>query len=359
MTLTRYVFAETLKTFLLSLAGLSSVIFIAFTLSQLHQLQGVSLALLLQLFPSLLPEVFLITVPASLLLAVTFTTGRLAADNELNAMRASGVHLGRVLLPGLVLGAALSAASAWLVHVGVPDALYARRNLMGRALEGLASQSAAALREFRVGDLFVRFKDYHDGALIETDIFLVDSAGNRETIRAREARISLDLDEARLFFDLRDASITFQSSGKGKDVQSDIQFDSLRRDVSLGDKFKKRKRLQDMRDSEILAALREEIQTRYADEELRTEFHRRKALSAAPFVFALAAGPLAMLLKRGGRVAGLAAVVLPVFAAYFPLAIGGQRLGEGGVVPEIVGAYAADAVLSVAGLVVFRKFVLL
>ena len=76
-----------------------------------------------------------------------------------------------------------------------------------------------------------------------------------------------------------------------------------------------------------------------------------------PLFFALAAGPLAMLLKRGGRVASLAAVVLPVFGAYFPLAIGGQRLAEQGAVPPWVGAWAADIVLAAAGAITLRKFV--
>jgi lipopolysaccharide export LptBFGC system permease protein LptF len=357
MILTRYVFGETLRSFLLAFFGLSSVIFIAVTLSQLHQVQGASLALILQIFPSLIPEVLLLTIPASLLLSVTFTIGRLAADNELNAMRANGVHLGRVLVPGLLLGALLSVACAWLNEVGVPDAIYARRNLLGHALEGLTGSAGSALRSIRLDKQFIRFKDFRDGAMIEADIFLVDPKGNKESIRAREARLVLDEQNARLVLDLKDAMVTFHSSGSGRDVQSDLMFEQLTRDIDVSDRFVKAKRLADMLPRELWDAIQGRVEARYARETLWTEFHRRIAGSGAPFFFVLAAGPLAMLLRRGGRVAALSAVVLPVFAVYFPLALGGQRLAEQGAIPPWLGAWAADAILATAGGIAFRRFV--
>ncbi|KAF0244626.1 MAG: permease YjgP/YjgQ family [Planctomycetota bacterium] len=357
MILTRYVFSETLRSFLLAFGGLSSVIFIAVTLAQLHKVQGVSLALLLQIFPSLVPEVLLITIPASLLLAVTFTIGRLAADNELNAMRANGVHLFRVLAPGLLLGALLSLACAWLYEFGVPAALYSRRNILGRALEGLTASAGSAVRQVRLGKTFIRFKDFRDGAMIETDIFLVDPMGSKESIRAREARLVLDEENARLILDLKDAMVTYHSNGRGRDVQSDLMFDQLTRDIDVSDRFAKGRRLHDMPPGDLWEAMHGRMTTRYGNRALWTEFHRRISWSAAPLFFAIAAGPLAMLLRRGGRVAALAAVVLPVFAAYFPLAIGGQRLADQQVVPPWAGVWAADAVLAAAGALTFRRFV--
>ncbi len=357
MILTRYVFGETLRTFLLAFGGLSSVIFISVTLAQLHQVQGVSLALLLQIFPSLIPEVLLLTIPASLLLSVTFTVGRLAADNELNAMRANGVHLGRVLVPGLILGALLSVACLWLIEIGIPKALYARRNLLGRALEGLTASSGSSLRQLRLGKTFIRFKDFRDGAMVEADIFNVDKQGHRESIRAREARLILDEENARLILDLRDAMVTFHSNSDGKDVQSDLMFEQLTRDIDVSDRFVKAKRLPDLLPAELWNAIQGRLKTRYSTETLKTEFHRRISWAGAPLFFALAAGPLSMLLKRGGRVAALAAIILPVMLAYFPLAIAGQRLGEQGAVPPWAGAWAADAVLLATGIVVLRRFV--
>ncbi|NUN50003.1 MAG: YjgP/YjgQ family permease [Candidatus Brocadiae bacterium] len=359
MILTRYVLGETLRNFLLTFAGISSILFIALTLSQLHQFQGVTLALVLALFPSLIPEVLLITIPASLLLSITFTIGRLASDNELNALRANGIHLGRLILPGVLLACLLSTVCGWLVHYGVPKAVYARRNLMGKALEGLTSASGAAIRNLRIGKHFIRYKEFRDGTLVEADIFLVDRLGNRESIRAREARLVLDEPNSRLVLELTDAIATFHRPDKGRDVQSDLMFDHLVREIDLSDRMSKNRRPQDMPEDELMRAIRKEFRSRYSDEQLRTEWHRRKALTAAPIAFALAAAPLAMLLRRGGRVAGIGAVVLPIFAVYFILAIGGPRLGEQGHLPPWIAAWLADMVLTAGGLVTFRRLVLL
>lgn len=357
MILFRYVLSEVARTFLLAFGGLSALIFIAFTLSNLHQVQGISLQFLLVLFPNLLPDVFLITAPASLLIAVTFTIGRLASDGELNALRANGVHLARVLVPCLLLALALSAGCAYITHFLIPQAHYNRRNLFGRVLNGLTAQLGSSVRDFRLGDHYIRFKDFQDGAMIEADIFIVDPKGNREFIRAREARLTLDESEARLIFDLRDAAVTFQTDRKGKDVQTDLLFDRLTREIDLSKDFKKGKSLPDLSNSEIEAGLRHEIRTRYTDEAMRTEWHRRKAVALAPLAFALAAGPLGMLLKRGGRVAVLAAVIIPVFAVYYPLMIGGVKLGVEGRIAPALGAWLADGVLALAGIAAFRGFV--
>ncbi|MCE9581669.1 MAG: LptF/LptG family permease [Planctomycetes bacterium] len=357
MILSRYVFSETLKTFLLSFGALSSLIFIAMTLAQLHQIQGVSLALLLQIFPSLVPEVLILTLPASLLLAVTFTIGRLASDNELNAMRANGVHLGRIMVPGVFLAVLLSVVCVWLVEFGVPNALYARRNLLGRAIEGLTGSAGTSLRQIRLGKHFIRFKDFRDGAMVEADIFLTDPKGNRESIRAREARLILDEENARLVLDLRDAMVTFQSAGGGRELQGDLMFERLTRDIDVSDRFAKMKRLPDMLPGEIWDALTHRVKSRYTTEEMATEFHRRLAWSGAPLFFVLAGSPLAMLLKRGGRVAGLAAVVLPVFIVYYPLALGGQRMAELQIMPPWAGAWAAAAALTAGGAFTFWRFV--
>lgn len=356
LILSRYVFSEMLKYFLLAFGGLSSLIFIAITLGELHKMQGISLVLVQKILPLFIPDVLLLTIPASLLLAVTFTIGRLASDNEINAMRANGVHLGHVLTPGLLLGAILAIVCGWLVEFGIPSAQYQRRNLVGRALEGLTEAAGTGGGAIRIGKNSIRYKDSREGALIEADIFLMDHDEN-VMIRAREARLILDEDNARLVLDLRDAMVTWDTKHTKKDVQSDLMFERMTQDIDVSDRFVKERRMVDLPMDDLWILLTKRKKSRFSTEELSTEFHRRLAWASAPFFFALAAGPLAMLLRKGGRVAGLAAVVLPVFAVFFPLAIMGQRMGEQDVIPSWIGAWACDAALAGIGLGTFRKFV--
>jgi lipopolysaccharide export system permease protein len=359
MILFRYVFSEIARTFALAFLALSSLIFIAFTLTHLHRTAGASLDIMLALFPNLIPEVLLITIPASLLLAVTFTLGRLAGDNELNAMRANGIHLGRLMWPGLLLGALLSVVSAWVIHVTIPRAHYNRRALIGRALPGLTSAASSGLREIRLRRLYIRFKEVRDGALIEADVFIRTGKDTQEVIRAREARLSLDEDNARLILDMQDALITYREESPGKEYQGDLVLGRLVKDVDLSGSFMKKKELTDLSDAEISRALAGELQIGKPHWAIQTEWHRRKALSLAPLVFAFAGAPLAMLLRRGGRIAGLAAVIIPVFVVYFPLTLVGETLGSENRLHPVLATWMANGVVSTAAAVVFKRWVLL
>ena len=68
------------------------------------------------------PEIIKLMTPVALLLAALFVTGRLSAQNELAAMKSSGVSLYRILLPFLVIALLVSAGSFYLNGWVVPNA---------------------------------------------------------------------------------------------------------------------------------------------------------------------------------------------------------------------------------------------
>jgi lipopolysaccharide export system permease protein len=60
--------------------------------------RGVAIGIVAQLFVLSLGYIVALSVPCAVLVAVLMTFGRLSQDNEITALRASGVNLGRVLL---------------------------------------------------------------------------------------------------------------------------------------------------------------------------------------------------------------------------------------------------------------------
>lgn len=66
-----------------------------------------------------LPYIFVLTLPVAMLLTTMFSLGRLVSDNELTAMKASGVSLYRILLPlyafALLLGLVVMGLSEYVV----------------------------------------------------------------------------------------------------------------------------------------------------------------------------------------------------------------------------------------------------
>ena len=131
--LDRYILNELAGSFFFGIMAFT-IIFIAgdllFQAANLIIEKGVSLMVVARLFVYRLPEVILLTVPMSSLLATLLTFGRLSVNSEIVAIQAAGISFRRVLRP--VLG--ISAVLAMLTLIGnetiVPFSNRASENLM-------------------------------------------------------------------------------------------------------------------------------------------------------------------------------------------------------------------------------------
>lgn len=67
-----------------------------------------------------LPFILVLTLPMSMLLATTFSLGRLVGDNEITAMKAAGISLYRIFLPLYVFALFISLAGMVIAETVVP-----------------------------------------------------------------------------------------------------------------------------------------------------------------------------------------------------------------------------------------------
>jgi len=151
----------------------------------------------------LLPHAITYALPMGMLTGVLLTLGRLSADSEITAMRASGVGLGRIAVPIVLLASAA---------VGL--ALYFNFDSMPRARVQYYKQLAAAVRanplSFIVPKTFIRdFPGYvvyvheKEGALLQ-DFWLWQLDENKEAVRVVHAVSGqIDYDESDNSFVLR------------------------------------------------------------------------------------------------------------------------------------------------------------
>lgn len=108
--LTRYILRAHLAPFLFSLSVLTGILMINTVARRLETLagKGLSWSVMAEVFVLSLPHILALTLPMSVLVATLYAFSSLAADNEVTALKASGINLNRLLLP-LVLVAALFA----------------------------------------------------------------------------------------------------------------------------------------------------------------------------------------------------------------------------------------------------------
>src|SRR3989338_847094 len=111
--LRNYFLKEFIGPLFLSLGVLSFVMVLVGNLNKIADLiinKGVDIISVFKIFILMAPYIVTYALPISLLIAVLMALGRLSSDNEIIAIRASGVNLFSLILPLLTIGLILSLA---------------------------------------------------------------------------------------------------------------------------------------------------------------------------------------------------------------------------------------------------------
>ena len=133
--LDRYVIRNFLQIYLYCIAGFFSI-WLIFDISDnistfIDEHFGV--ALTVKYYATQVPEVFIILLPVSLLLALLFSLGRMSRANEIVSMLTAGVSIPRVLAPLIGMGLLTVAASFALNYSLAPHAEMAKKNFVATA----------------------------------------------------------------------------------------------------------------------------------------------------------------------------------------------------------------------------------
>ena len=118
-TIHRYIFRDLLKTFCLATVVLSTMLGLGVMLRPLRQF-NVDPAAVPQLILCTLPITLTMVLPIAALLAATLNYGRLAAANEINACRSSGIGLLTLIYPALTLALLVGIATLLLAFHVIP-----------------------------------------------------------------------------------------------------------------------------------------------------------------------------------------------------------------------------------------------
>jgi lipopolysaccharide export system permease protein len=122
--LTRYLLRAQVGPFFFAFAALTGVITINTLARKLADLAGKGLPtdVVLEFFVLSLPATVALTFPMAVLVSILYTFTNMAADNELTALKASGVDLKRLLLPVFLVAALIAAGMVWFNDRVLPEA---------------------------------------------------------------------------------------------------------------------------------------------------------------------------------------------------------------------------------------------
>lgn len=172
----------------------------------------------------IIPYLWTFSLPMGMLTATLLVFGRLSADQELTAARASGIPLIAMVWPVLVLGVFLCAFSAWVnLNLG-PTCRVAYNNLLARVKMDLSVAQLPAGRYIKDFTGYIIYVGKNDGRVLEevtvfelenqTNVLRrVDAARGQLSTGPGTREIRLQLFDTKTF-DFRDGQINTLSAGE-------------------------------------------------------------------------------------------------------------------------------------------------
>lgn len=286
-----------------------------------------------------LPHIVVLTIPVAMLLGVLVGIGRLSADSELIALRASGVDILRLYRPVGILAAACFGVTLWVMLSLVPrgnQMLFSKKLELSTFVIAQRIQPGVFSPDIAGRRIFVE-RASADRRSLEGIIVSdrSDPAGERLTL-ARSGLLELEEAEGRLWLRLRDAVTHRLTEGGAGDEQA--SYDEQRillEDTNPRERVSRlawEKQLREQTLPELLGRAR----TAKTPTELRltwVEIQKKFALPFGCLVFGFVALPLGVVTRRGGRAAGFAVSTAIVLGYYVLIASGEARAIEGQTSP--------------------------
>ncbi|HKS16083.1 MAG TPA: LptF/LptG family permease [Planctomycetota bacterium] len=356
MILQRYIFRELVITFAAAFAILVAVCSVGLIFNMFRSAEGITLSLIYYA----LPVAFSYMAPWALIVAATLSStmvyGRLAAENEIDAMRTSGIHMGRIVAPALLYAVVVFVLGFFTQHELAPWARYERRGIIGETIINLLKNTPPGPTNIKVsGRHRLSYVDSKDREIIEPTLAIFGDTGDlAQQFRGSTGTIKIDGDRI-VHITIRQGTFTKWERVDGRLVEVMIaNIGEQTITVQLEDPYARGKSSEDMAGLELVSEW-----SRSGGEYRRvlyTELHLRFAKALGPICLILLAIPIGIRVKKGTKLSGLG-MALPPLLIYFILFFVGQSLAQRRLLAPEAGAYGPNAVvLAVAMILMWKVF---
>jgi lipopolysaccharide export system permease protein len=262
----------------------------------------------------MLPYVLSFSLPMAMLAAVLLVFGRMSADNEITTIRASGVGLGRVAAPVVLLATLMAALSFYINATLTPQCGFAFRTLflkLGTENPMALLEEGAYIKNFPGYVVYVGEKK--GNIITDVTVYMKNDKGNvTSSLRAKKGIVKGKPAEKKLLLDL------YNVTGDLRDPNSPTNIQKIQRGITaarypieldLGQAFRLASETRKLRDL-VFSELRQEIANMrrmgiYPAAALM-EVHKRIAAAVACVAFTLIGIPLGIKTSRRETTVGIA-----------------------------------------------------
>jgi len=386
--LQRYVIDQVLRSFLLVLVTLTSVIVLFMVMGQAAR-EGLSPALMVRVIPYIVPQMLVYTVPVSLLFAVSVIYGRMASDNEVIATKAAGCSAWVLLWPSILLSIILSVAICVLYSQFIPKSSFYFKAALFKDFEDTFFLVLKREGQFNLPGMpvFIGVKDVDvENRILIGATFKHRSNGSKDPtsydtiMQAKTAKVRFLLEEGMVELYLKDALLQSKSGdvaavpnekvvyplpktgpiGPEKKVQEMTSLELAREKVKITKLIRTERQRQAVAASLFIGTGRitrvdwPHMRDAYRDSqrwerqlnEVETENQLRIAMGTGGFFFVLLGAPVGILFARRDFLSAFMTCFLPIIVVYYPLVLMGMNFGKEGILPSAV-VWAGNGVLAI------------
>ncbi|OIO40213.1 MAG: hypothetical protein AUJ75_00390 [Candidatus Omnitrophica bacterium CG1_02_49_10] len=356
--LRNYVLKEMIAPFILSISVFTFVLLMGniIKLADLIINKGVDIVSVGKMFLALIPYLLNYTIPMAILTATLLAFGRLSSDNEIVAMKASGVSLYRIAVPIIIVGLIFSLFGIYLNDRVLPRAHYESRKI----LKSIGIKRPAAYLE--AGTFIKTFQNYiifiygiKNNILQNIRIYQPQADGPTRTIVANRGEFISIPEKNIVRLKLVDGTSDEPNPKNPKQFYK-LNFKTYYITLDLSEELKAQEIGKKPKDMNI-AEIRDEIVK--LEEEgipvtpLYTEIYKKISFSFSSLVFVLLGLPLAIMVRRGEKSVGFG-LSLAIIILYYILFALAEALSLKGIVNPAIGMWLPNIIFISAGIFLIR-----
>ena len=358
--LRKYILKEIFVMFTLSLVIFTFTLVVG-NIVQLAELvinKGVDITLVGKLFLYLIPFLLSYTIPMSILASTLLVFGRMSSDNEITAMRATGINLYTLSIPLIILGLLFSLFSIILNDLVIPEMHFASRKIIkniGLKTPAAYLESGTFIKSFKGYIIFIHEidKNRFKGIRIYQP---QEDRSTRTIIADRGEFITLANQNAvklKLINGTSDEPNPRNPANFYK-LNYKTYYVTLNVDEAIAQTNYTEKKPKEMNFQEIKGEIQRLGMQHIDTPALITEFHRKISISFASIVFVIIGIPLGIFTRRGEKSIQFA-IALGVIVVYYLLMAGAIAISLKGIGHPALWMYLPNITLAAAGAILLKK----
>lgn len=313
--------------------------------------KGVDIVSVSKLFVFMIPYLLKYTVPIAALTAVLLSLGRFSSDNEIIAIRSSGVNIFSLILPLLTVGLIISLVLVIFNDRVISYSHYAtRKTLMEVGIKNptAAFEPGVFINTFQKYVLFIYRID--DNKLSNVRIYEPQGEGRpARTIVAKRGEFIADPEKNIVKLKLIDGTSDEPDPENASNFYK-LNFKTYFMTLNMAQANDRKidKKPKDMTIAELNTDIARLKREKIDPLPLITEINEKVSLAFAPIAFILLGCPMAIITRRREKSINFGIAFL-IVGVYYLLLIGGEALSLQGTIPPGIGMWAPNIIFAALG----------